>query len=130
MKQPAIAARLRRKRMAASWKRLRPFVSGVTTGVWAISVMANPRIEQAVENVDQEIENDDEDGNEDNCAHHQRVVTVDGAKDEVATDARDGEDRLNDGRAGKKGRSTGREIGHDRQHRTTHRMGNDDRSRW
>ena len=45
------------------------------------------RVEQRVEHVDDEVEDEHEDGDDDDRAHHQRVVAVERALDEVAADA-------------------------------------------
>ncbi|KAI1690666.1 hypothetical protein DdX_22345 [Ditylenchus destructor] len=129
MTLPAMAGRLRRKRRTASWKRLRPFTSlSEATGATA-SVMANPRIEQAVENIDQQIEHDDEDGDQHDRAHDERIVAVDRAEHEVTPDAGNGEDRLDHRGAGEQCRRAGCEIGDDGQHGAAHGVRDDHRFR-
>src|SRR5262249_5917376 len=63
-------------------------------------VIAHPRIEHGVEEVDDEVEDDYEYRDENHGAHHQRVVAVDGTENEVTADARDSEDCLDHHRAG------------------------------
>ena len=52
------------------------------------SVIAHPRVDDGVEDVDDQVEDDGEDGDHHDRAHHQRVVAVERGIDEIAADAR------------------------------------------
>src|SRR5688572_8705190 len=68
----------------------------------ATSVIAHPRVDGGVEDVDDEVEQNGEHGDDNHRSHDQRVVPVEGALDEIAADAGNGEDGLDDDRTGEK----------------------------
>src|ERR1700732_912268 len=87
------AARLRFRRARASCPSERPAISSAAAGgptpitmPWR-SVIADLRVKQAVGEIDQQVEEDDERPVEDDHAHHKRIVPVEGALDEIAADA-------------------------------------------
>src|SRR5690348_9275868 len=92
-----IAALLAFSRASASAHRERPTTGAFDAG---ISVIAHPRIDDGIEDVDDEIEENGEDRDQDHRAHHQSVVAIERSFDKVAPDARYLEDRLDDDRAG------------------------------
>src|SRR5215471_16847644 len=98
-KMLARAARLRLSRASASCQSERPAISSSAGEPWASSVIADLRIEHAVGEVDQEIEQDDERAVEDHHTHHQRVVAIERTLNEIPADAGDAEDGLDHHRA-------------------------------
>src|SRR5918994_3202945 len=61
--------------------------------------VACPRVEKAVEDVHHQVRQDDDHGKEDGDPHHNGVIACTHGDDEVAADARNPEDRLDDERA-------------------------------
>jgi hypothetical protein len=109
------AALLALRRPQASAHRERPEVGAAGMAfVSAASVIAHPRIDDRIEQIDDQIEDDREHGDHHHRAHHQRIIAVEGGIDEIAADARNLKDRLDDDRAGEKagGRRSG--LGDDR----------------
>src|SRR2546428_4893382 len=105
------AARLRLSRASASCQSERPAISsataagrGATTLVMSanrgLSVIADLRIKQAIGEIDQEVEQNDERPVEDDHAHDERVIAVERALHEIAADAGNPEDGLDHHRSG------------------------------
>src|SRR5919106_456436 len=124
----ATAALFLRRRRQASCHNDLPAIVGLaparTSWVAIVewSVIAHPRIEERIEDVDDQIENDNEYGNDDHRSHHQRVIAAKRTLDEIAADARYTKDRLHDHRT-RQQRGGGRpQIGNDRQDGGTQRM--------
>src|SRR5918996_6669655 len=88
----------------------------------ARSSLLHLRVEQAVDQIDDQIEQDDQDREHDHRAHDQGVVAIERALDEIAADPGNAEDGLDHDRAGHHlgGRRT--EIGDDREQRALERM--------
>src|SRR5262245_24884307 len=117
-----IAALLALSLASASAHKERP-----TTGAAAaISVIAHSWIDDGIENVNDEVEYNGEDGDDHHRSHDQRVVPVQGRLDEITPDARYRENRLDNDRAGKQGGRRRAGIGDDRQQRAAQRMLDDD----
>src|SRR5690242_10601928 len=101
------AARLRSRRRQASTHRLRPLTSstlatmgGRAASVMAKSVVADPGIQDAVDQIHGQVGEDDEHAVEDRHPHHQRVVPVQRRLDEIAADTGNAEDLLDHDRTG------------------------------
>src|SRR6187549_3177105 len=113
-----MAALLALRRAQASPQNERP-ATGLST---TTSVIAHPGINDGVEQVDDKVEQDGEYRDDHDSAHDQRVVAVKRCIDEIAADAWNGEDRLDDDRTGEQ---TGRRracVGDDRQDGSTQRV--------
>src|SRR5438067_1234465 len=106
------AARLALSRPQASAHSERP-----ATGAAAmtVSVIPDPRVDEGIENIDDQIEHDGKHGDHHHGTHDERVVAVERRFDEVSADAWDLEDGLNDDRAGEESRGGGAGIRDDRQ---------------
>src|SRR5262245_16253538 len=124
MAKPDMAAGCRTRRPRASRVWLRPR-STATRSLRAASVIAHLRIEKRVAEIDDEIGDDDEKAIEDNHAQNERVVAIEGGIDEVAADAGNAENLLDDdGTRHGAGRSRSK-VGHDRHHRANQGMTRD-----
>src|SRR5215813_8683878 len=75
-------------------------MSRAVTSALRASVVADSRIKEAIEEVRYEVTGDDDHAKEDRHAHHERVVAVERRLYEVAADAGNAEDLLDDDRAG------------------------------
>src|SRR5215472_12702498 len=100
MTRLAIASRWRRKRRHASRRRAAGRRSAAPAAVLAVS---DARVEEAIKQVRNQVEQDHKAGEDEGHAHdHRRVVGEDGA-DEERADARDAEDLLGDDGAAEHG---------------------------
>src|SRR5258705_3582260 len=78
------------------------------------SVIPNPRIEESVENVCNQIEEDDERGGHGQVRHHRIDVQLAELRDEVVAHPVEREDRLGDDRAAEQGAEVERRDGDNR----------------
>src|SRR5690349_883335 len=76
----------------------------------AASVISHSRVDDSIEDIDDEIEDDGEDCNHHNGAHYERVIAVQCRVDKIAADARYLKDRLHDDRAGKQRCGSGTSV--------------------
>src|SRR5262245_51422598 len=88
--------------------------------------MADPRVDDAVEHVDQEIEEDDDTGDQQDAALEGRIVAPADRFDEPVADARPGEDRLGEHGAGHEGGDLEPDRGDDRDKGVAQSMDADD----
>src|SRR5262245_40196759 len=75
-------------------------MSRAATSAMRASVVADSRIKETIEEVRYEVAGDDDHAKEDRHTHHERVVAIERAQHEVAADAGNAEDLLDDDRAG------------------------------
>src|SRR5258708_1741322 len=116
----ATAARLRRRRPSASCQSGRPAISSRAaaaggTAKPGMSIIADFWIKQAIDEIDHEVEPDDERSVEDDDAHDEGVIAVEGALHEIAADARNPENLLDHHRSGDDAGNRRAEIGHHRE---------------
>ena len=89
----------------------------------------DPRVEDAVGEVDEQVDEDDDDGDEEDAALDDGVVARLDRVDQPGADAREGEDRLGEHRAGEQQPDLEADDRRDRQHRVAQDVAAVDRPR-
>src|SRR5690554_4247393 len=94
MVMPMMASGLRasRRRQRGAWRR--SALASLTAGV--VSVIADPRVDKAVDQVHQQVDDDERDGYKQHGALHHGVVAREHRGDQHAAHPGPGEDRLGD----------------------------------
>src|SRR5438874_3500485 len=96
-----------------------------SAGVVVGSVIADPRIQVAVDHVGDQVEHDDDHRGHDEVRHHRVVIRVLQALDEVIADPVEREDRLRDDRAAEQSTEVERGDRHDRDEGVPEDMAHD-----
>src|SRR4029450_7938876 len=91
-----------------------------------LTAIAHPRVENAVEHVDEQIAEDDDDGDEHDEVLHDRIVAPENRLDQEARDPRQIEDRLGDPGAADEKRELDADDRDDREQRVLERVPPDD----
>src|SRR5438445_10972518 len=91
-----------------------------------LTAIADPRIENAVEHVDQQIGEDHDDGDEHDEVLHDRIITPENRLHQEARDPRQIEDGLGDHEAADEKRELDADDGDDREQRVLERVTPDD----